>query len=283
MNAHSTLAADPETTAITVRDLRFHRTHAPSRWWLGGNPVATAWHNALSASFPRGEAFFIESVKACRDGAPPRLEAEIRDFVKQEVNHSREHIAFNRAVTDAGYDVSRIDAHISEMLDMTKGRKPVVNLAATMALEHFTAIMAHEFLTQPRHFAGSEPESEAMWRWHAIEEIEHKAVAYDTYRHATRGWRRGRRWLLKAIMMLTITRHFVPHRIRDTLDLLEQDGITGWKARRRVLWYLFGTPGVLRRLIPAWIAYFLPGFHPWNQDDRHLIAAAEAGLAPGPA
>ena len=84
-------------------------------------------------------------------------------------------------------------------------------------------------------------------------------------------------------MMVVITKNFVPHRIRDTLDLLEQDGLKGWKVKARVLWYLFGTPGVLRRLIPAWIAYFLPGFHPWDQDDRHLIAQAEAGLAASPA
>ena len=166
MNAHSTMEPDQETPTITVRDLRFHRDARPSRWWLNGDPVATAWHNALSLTFPRGEAFFIESVKACRDGAPPLLAEEIRAFVRQEVNHSREHLAFNRTVTDAGYDVSRIDAHVSEMLDMTKGRPAVVNLAATMALEHFTAIMAHEFLTQPRHFKGAEPEAEAMWRWH---------------------------------------------------------------------------------------------------------------------
>lgn len=278
MNAHSTMEPDQETPTITVRDLRFHRDARPSRWWLNGDPVATAWHNALSLTFPRGEAFFIESVKACRDGAPPLLAEEIRAFVRQEVNHSREHLAFNRTVTDAGYDVSRIDAHVSEMLDMTKGRPAVVNLAATMALEHFTAIMAHEFLTQPRHFKGAEPEAEAMWRWHAIEEIEHKAVAYDTWLHATKGWKRRKRWILKALMMLIITKNFVPHRIRDTLDLLEQDGLKGWKVKARVLWYLFGTPGVLRRLIPAWIAYFLPGFHPWDQDDRHLIAGAEAGL-----
>jgi predicted metal-dependent hydrolase len=283
MNAHSTMEPDQETPAITVRDLRFNRDARPSRWWLNGDPVATAWHNALSLTFPRGEAFFIESVKACREGTPPELEAEIRAFVRQEVNHSREHLAFNRAVTDAGYDVSRIDAHVSEMLDMTKGRPAVVNLAATMALEHFTAIMAHEFLTQPRHFKGSEPQAEAMWRWHAIEEIEHKAVAYDTYLHATKGWKRRKRWMLKAVMMVVITKNFIPHRIRDTLDLLEQDGLKGWKVKARVLWYLFGTPGVLRRLIPAWIAYFLPGFHPWDQDDRHLIAKAEAGLAAQPA
>jgi predicted metal-dependent hydrolase len=75
------------------------------RWWLGGDPFATAFMNALSVTFPKGEAFFIESVKHFRDGASPKLAGEIRAFVQQEVMHSREHVAFNKRVTDAGYDI----------------------------------------------------------------------------------------------------------------------------------------------------------------------------------
>ncbi|MFT4026955.1 MAG: metal-dependent hydrolase [Novosphingobium sp.] len=265
-------APTPGDLAITVRDRRFGRGGSATRWWLNGDPVATAWHNALSATFPRGEAFFIESVRAHREGAPPKLAEEIRAFTQQEVNHSREHLAFNRAAAAQGYELGRIEAHVQEMLDLAKDRPQIVNLAATMALEHYTAMMAHLMLADPRLFAGGDPELTEMWRWHAVEEIEHKGVAYDTFLHATQGWSRWRRWKLKAIMMLVITRNFIPHRIRDTLDLLAQDGITGFAARRRVIWYLFGRPGVLRRLIPAWIAYFLPGFHPWNHDDRALIA-----------
>jgi len=265
--------------AITVRDLRFGRGSQPRRWWLGGDPVASAWHNALSATFPRGEAFFIESVKACREGAGPELDAAIRNFVRQEVNHSREHVAFNRLTVGAGYDLSRIDAHVSELLEQTRGKPPAVNLAITMALEHFTAMFAHEFLAHPQHFVGAEPEAAAMWRWHAIEEIEHKAVACDTYRHFTRGWPRRRRWLLRCMMMWLVTRKFLHHRFVDALDLLAQDGITGWRARTRLLHYLLVRPGVLRRIFPEWLGYFRPGFHPWQRDDRGLIALAEAELA----
>lgn len=262
----------PGDLAITVRDRRFGRGTTAMRWWLNDDPVATAWHNALSATFPRGEAFFIESVKAHRDGAPAPLAEEIRAFVQQEVNHSREHIAFNKAVAAQGYDLSRIDAHVAEMLAMTKDRPAIVNLAATMALEHYTAMMAHLLLADPRLMTGGDPELAELWRWHAVEEIEHKGVAYDTFLHATRDWSRARRWRLKALTMLLITKNFITHRIRDTLDLLAQDGITGWRAKWRVTAYLFGQPGVLRRLIPSWISYFLPGFHPWNHDDRALIA-----------
>ena len=115
MTAHDkTLTPNPE---ITVRDERFNRTNTPSRWWAG-EPFGTAWHNALSGTFPRGEAFFIESVKAFREGTDPKLAAEIRAFVKQEINHTREHIAFNRLAADAGYDMDMIDRRTKELLDL---------------------------------------------------------------------------------------------------------------------------------------------------------------------
>ncbi|MEJ5978632.1 metal-dependent hydrolase [Novosphingobium sp. PS1R-30] len=273
-------AASPAPTdlAITVRDRRFSRVDKP-RWWLNGDPIATAWLHSLSATFPRGEAFFIESVKAFREGVSPQLAEEIRAFVAQEINHSREHIAFNRSATDAGYDLSAIDAHVVEWLEITRSRPMIFNLAATIALEHFTAMMAHEFLLRPEYFEGAHPDSAAMWRWHAIEEIEHKGVAYDTYLHATRGWSRWKRWKLKSLVMLAVTRDFVHNRIRDTLQLLAQDGITGPRVRWKLLAYLFWSPGVLRRILPAWLGYFRPGFHPWNHDDRALIARAAADFA----
>ncbi|MEA3263974.1 MAG: metal-dependent hydrolase [Pseudomonadota bacterium] len=261
----------PADLTITVRDQRFGRQNKPGRWWLNNDPIATGWHNALSATFPRGEAFFIEAVKAHREGAGPKLEAEIRAFVKQEINHTREHIAFNRAAVDAGYDLDAIDQRVAANLELTKDRPAILNLAVTMALEHYTAMMAQEFLANPQHFAGAEPETAAMWRWHAIEEIEHKGVAYDTWLHATKDWTRYKRWKVKSLMMLIVTTNFIRNRWQDTLELLKQDGLSGWKVKAKLAWYLVGTPGVLRRIFPAWLSYFLPGFHPWNHDDRALI------------
>ena len=263
-------APTPEDLTITVRDERFNRGTTPRRWWAG-EPFGTAWHNALSATFPRGEAFFIEAVKAHREGADPKLEAEIRAFVKQEINHTREHIAFNRLAEDAGYDIKAIDQRVAELLALTKDRPAIANLAVTMALEHYTAMMAAEFLANPQHFKDADAEVRDMWRWHAAEEIEHKGVAYDTWIHATKDWTPFRRWKVRSIVMLTVTARFFKNRWVDSLNLLEQDGITGWKAKWGLFKYLTVSPGVVRRIFPAWLAYFKPGFHPWDHDDRHLI------------
>lgn len=266
----------PAANALTVRNRRFDRKDTISHHWLAGDPVASAWFTALSASFPRGEAMFIEAVKAHRDGAEPALAAQICDFIRQEVNHSREHLAFNRATEASGYDLTAIDSRVAGLVALTQSKPPLVQLAITTALEHFTAIFSHQFLTRPEHFGHAEANLSELWRWHAVEEIEHKAVAFDTLLHATRGWKPLRRWLLRAAVMADVTCRFLHNRWVDALELLAQDGITGWRARWRLFAYLWLRPGILARVFPAWANWFRPGFHPWQTDDRHLIAAYQA-------
>ncbi|RKS92180.1 metal-dependent hydrolase [Sphingosinicella microcystinivorans] len=266
----------PADLTITPRDRRFGRGMRQDRWWMRGDPIATAFYNAMSITFPRGEAFFVESVRAFRDGVPPKLEREINAFIKQEVMHSREHVSFNKRVAEAGYEIGHLEDVVVESLEMTKGRPQILNLAVTMALEHYTAIMAQRMLGDIDYWKDADPALVAMWKWHAIEEIEHKGVAYDTWLHATRDWSRWKRWKVKTIMMLLVSKEFWKKRFQGMLYLLKQDGIEGLGARARILWFWFGRPGVVRKLIPAWSAFFLPGFHPWNHDDRKLIALADS-------
>ena len=126
MNSPNSVRPQPETIStptppgheITPRDRRFGRgkNFDPGKFWQNGDPVATAFYNCLSLTFPRGEAFFIESVKEFRDRTPPKLQKEIRAFVQQEVIHSREHLALNRRVEESGYDTSRIEQRITDSL-----------------------------------------------------------------------------------------------------------------------------------------------------------------------
>lgn len=271
--------ATPTDLVITPRDRRFGRDAALSRWWMGGDAVKTAIFNALSVTFPRGEAFFIDSVRKHRDGADPRLAAEIQAFTKQEVVHSREHLAFNRRVTEAGYDTSRLEKSVEDRLAVIGTKAPIASLAVTMALEHFTAILAHALLANTRYLKDSDRESGDLWRWHAIEEIEHKGVAYDTWMLATRNWPRRKRWTVKSVVMLSVTHNFLIHRTAGILDLLRQDGLSGPRVWARLAWLTLGYPGIVRAIALPWASYFLPGFHPWKHDDRALIVDAELKLA----
>src|SRR5689334_22932763 len=276
----ATTLPTPADLSITPRDRRFGREAATPRLWHGGRVEATAIYNALSSTFPIGEAYFVESVRAVRHGAPPKLAEEIKGFTTQEAIHSREHDAFNKRATSSGYDLAKLEEWVEQRLAITKERPPIVNVAATMALEHFTAILAHELLANPKHLDGAEAETADLWRWHAVEEIEHKGVAYDTWLWATRDWPRFKRWKVKAKVMLLVTRNFLVDRTAGSLELMRQDGVTGLKAWWLLLAYLWVRPGMFRKIAGAWLKYFLPGFHPWNEDDRHLLDAYAASVTP---
>lgn len=260
-----------EAVAIQPRDERFSRTPLERRWWLDNDAVATAFYNAMSASFPHGEASFIETLRHFRKDADPRLAAEIDGFIKQELSHAREHLALNRRITKSGYDVSPLEDRVDSRLKLLRQRGPIAGLAGTIALEHITAIFAHQVLANPRHMRGADPEVAILWRWHCMEEVEHKGVAYDAWIQATRHWSKWKRWSVRSKMMLFITRRFLWDRWCGTMELLRQDGITGPRAWLAGFWLGFVRPGMIRQILFGWAHFFRPGFHPWQHDDRHLI------------
>lgn len=264
---------------IHKRDLKFGRqTPPPPRWWHSGDPGRTAFFNALSSTFPVGEKFFMTSVRHFRDDTPQPLRSQIDDFIYQEAMHSREHVVFNRQAQDVGYDIAPLEDRARRTIAWVKRRSPIQQLAATCALEHFTATLAHDALANPEHLAGATDETRRLWQWHAIEEIEHKAVAFDTYLHAARGMTRFRRWLKRSTVMCVTTIRFHYVIFRNTADLLRQDGCNDFATWRRLLGYLYGRPGPLRVLLRGVFAYMRPGFHPWEIDDRSLLAGALAAL-----
>ena len=272
-------AANRFVPEIFVRNPRFCRNGTLSRAWLGDNAVATAWFTALSASFPRGEAYFIQSLRANPESLPPRLAADVAAFIAQESNHSREHDVFNRLAAQAGHDLSAIDARLAAFIAQTGTASNFVNLLVTACLEHFTAIIARDVLTHPELFARVDPEIHALSRWHALEEIEHKGVAFDVWMHVARQLSPRRRYKIRCKLMLKVSIAFLLHRTRDARELLEQQGVPRREARRLLRAYLWGRGGALRRILGDWARWMRPGFHPWDQDDRALLAAERLSAA----
>lgn len=276
----SPTAASPleDRPAITVRDIHFGPQVVGAKHWLGGDPFATAFFNALSVTFPAGERFFMDSVRRFKDELPPKLQAEATAFVTQEALHTREHLVFNKRVTDQGYDISKLEARTKHRLGLARARGPRAQLAVTIALEHFTAILANALLSNPKHLEGAGPEAQAMWRWHAIEEIEHKAVAFDTYMAVHRKSFALTRWFRRSTAMFLATILLFDAIGRNMRDLLAQDGIKGWRALKGSLHYVFVKPGVMRQVFGSYLTYYWPGFHPWKHDDSALVKDAERDL-----
>lgn len=271
--------ATPAEHELIVRDQRFDRNHKTPRWWHSNDPVATAWYNSVSASLPRGEAFFIDTMRQFRDQVPPKIAAEMKAFTTQEINHTREHVAFNRLVSDHGYNVESIDQGIQSMLALTEGRPKEFNLAITIALEHFAAMISHHLLADPRYLEGADPVAADIWRWHATEEIEHKGITYDVWLHATKDWSRFKRYRVKTLIAVLITKKYFGNRVRDAIGLLEQDGFTRSQAKRKLYAFLWWKPGMMRRMFWEWSKILMPGYHPWNLDDRALINKPDSPYA----
>jgi uncharacterized protein len=269
----------PADLTITPRDLKIDRAANNGRWWHGGDPIATAYFNALSASFPQGETFFIETVRRYRDQMNGVLLEQIDAFIKQEALHTREHVAFNKLLKSAGYDTSTMDAETRRRIDKARSRDPLVQLAITVALEHFTAIMAHALLTESKPMPGAPDEVLRLWQWHAIEEIEHKAVAFDTFMAVTKHLKPRQRWKLRNYTMALITLQFWHSNFQRMADFFRQDKMNSVVTWLKVIHYLAVKPGMLRRTFLPYLSYYRPTFHPWNHDDRKLIAAIESKLA----
>ena len=182
--------------SFPVRRMNFNFDHVPE-YWANNSAGITHFMTALSALFPDGEKLFIDSVRAVRYHPAIKdneaLQKEISAFIGQEAMHTQEHVGFNASAQKYGHDVAKYERETGRLIQATRkwfarAVKPfgmtqeMVDLTATTALEHFTATIASELLRNPHiQELMTDPTMSYMWYWHAVEENEHKAVAFDVY------------------------------------------------------------------------------------------------------
>jgi predicted metal-dependent hydrolase len=232
--------------------------------WADDNPVLTAFMSALSATFPPGERFFIESVRHYAERVTdPALKERIRGFIGQEANHTKEHIAFNAFLATRGYPVAQIEKRVERILRrIAKRSSPASNLAQTAALEHLTAFLASAVLEEPQVIERTHPTVAAFWTWHAIEEVEHRSVAFDVYKQFVDDE------FLRLRTMALITFFFSVANTARTVAILSDRGeLLNGKAWFQAVDTLFGREGLLRKAMPLYRAYYRRDFHP----DQHEI------------
>jgi predicted metal-dependent hydrolase len=245
---------------------------AVPRYWFANDPVLTHFLNALSLSFPEGEQFFVDSVRHFRDVATdPVRQKDISGFIGQEAMHSLEHKGFNAMLAAQGYGEVTEKGHAVARYLCNEGRKrlsPRAQLAITAGLEHITAILANAMLKHPELLAEMDENVRLLWVWHAIEETEHKAVAFDLYKDIDPGYvMRVRAFLTGSLGLLLYAQAY-------TWRFLKQDGL-----HRRPLALARGTFRLARFLgaaLPDYLDYLRPGFHPWDDDNSALIARYKA-------
>ncbi|AWN14588.1 metal-dependent hydrolase [Salinisphaera sp. LB1] len=228
------------------RDLHFLPPAGRIGDWHVAGPNATQFMNALSLLFPAGERMFIDAVRSYRDDIPdPDLKKAATAFIGQEAMHSREHIGYNQLMEEAGLPANKLDTFTWDPLDIIQHKTPKSTpLAATIAREHYTALMGDMLLRHPEQLAGSQEDYARMWRWHALEEIEHKAVAYDVYEQCI--GRGPRNWLERSGAMIVATGLFWPIVFAFYWQMSRADPkcrAAGWRGHLKMLNFTFGRPG----------------------------------------
>lgn len=169
----------PATATITPRTFSVDLSAVP-RHWMAGRPVPTHLVNGLNLLFPIGERFFVRSVNAyLEELSDPALIAEVKAFFSQEGKHASTHDRVNQHLRDQGFQIDgflRVYRRGVEAIE--RALPPVLRLAATAATEQFTAVMAEAAFSSPL-LEHADPAMKALLAWHALEEIEHRAVAFD--------------------------------------------------------------------------------------------------------
>ncbi|WP_374594103.1 metal-dependent hydrolase [Aquabacterium sp.] len=235
------------------------------RYWFGGDAFKTRFFDAMSTIFPEGERFFIMCVRDYRDQvSDPRLQQEIRDFIRQEGQHSMIHNQFNDRLKAQGIDVDKLEAFQRKyMTELTrKLRSRPFTLAMTAAAEHMTAIMAHSFFERREVLELADPRMRAMYAWHAMEEVEHKAVAFDVMQQVARVG-----YLRRVLAMLEVSLAFPIHTFLIVRYMLKVDGFGAWQRAglfAKGLWWLYKPGGLFSSVLGHYAQYYKPGFHPWQ-------------------
>jgi predicted metal-dependent hydrolase len=263
----------PEGLKVTYRRMKFPFEEGFDRYWHGGSPFRSLFWTQMSTAFEPGEQFFIDSARALKTKIKdPALLEELAEFCRQEGHHTAQHLKFDRMNEALGIDVAGCRKRYSKVLDRARANMdPMEMLAATTALEHFTAGFAHMFFENPSCSAGADPRVVALWAWHAAEEAEHKATCFDIYKQA------GGNYPQRVIIMVGAWFMILWVALLNTAILLHKDKKLFTRDTLRGIGYLFGRRGIVSGLLPAFFHYFKPRFHPWKEDNAHRIREWEAG------
>jgi predicted metal-dependent hydrolase len=264
------------TRTVTTRRIDFDRHQLDEKHFVDDDLLFSNILAVLSAMFPHGEEFFVRTVRRYRDEiADPELKRQIAGFIGQESVHGREHDRFNELLHQHGYPTRAIDADIEKLFAIVVRAVPRnAQIAMTAFMEHVTAVVGEHLLTDPAfEHQDVDDELRDMLRWHALEECEHKAVAFDTMRavdpsEVTR--------LAGMALTLAIVGPFLAGALARSIasDPAARDPRRLLRSARRLPANPFARLTILCRLV----GYVRPGFHPDDHDSAAVVERWRAEL-----
>lgn len=253
---------------IVRSNLDFQLSEIP-RYWFAGDPFLTRMFDALSLTFPDGERYFIQSVRLFRDQIQdPDLKQRVADFIRQEAQHGIAHDKMNQVMKDQGMPVDQFIQRLNKIFKFElKYRSPQYNIAMTAAAEHLTALMAETFYGEKDTLKDAHPYVRALFAWHAIEEMEHRDVAFDVMQQVGNVPELTRKMAL--VLTTGLMFGFTLYRANVMLRYDGFSRIQRLKMNARGLQWLLGKNGKLRKMKPQFQDWFKPDFHP----SQHPIIA----------
>jgi predicted metal-dependent hydrolase len=267
----------PAYPAVQPRRIRFNYPVASlDRHYVQGDLVMSHVIAHLSSVFPEGEDFFVRSVRHFADQiTEPELKERVKGFIGQEVTHGREHRELNDRLAQMGYPTARVDRMVRRQLKFVERRlSPLSCLAMTAADEHFTAVFAETLLGDERaRVLLGESEVRSMLLWHAVEESEHRSVAFDVYRAV--GGSEKRRIRVMRIIRITFPLSVA---INSLISLLSDRAAYHPIRLFRSFAGLRHSPFLTRAVFHRLSDYNRPGFHPDDHDNTALLEHWESEL-----
>ena len=237
--------------------------------WNDSSPFKTQFLNSLSVNFPDGERFFIDSIKPYKHRiTDPAKLAEIDEFIKQENWHRYVHTQYTDWMEHKGLPAKQIESRMAVFwAGIRNFWSDRACLAATVCIEHITAVNSELFLKFRTSLKRMHPHFEQVWRWHGIEEIEHKSVAMDVYQSigGTVGQRR--------IAMCFVLAYYTYYMFKNTFILLHADKqLWRWQTLKDAWVMLFDKQsGVIRCSAPHMIDFMRADWHPNQTDHSKLL------------
>ena len=263
----------PKALGITVRKAQFN-PKAIRRHYFANSPIMSHLLTALSSTFPIGEQFFVHSVRNVRDKVKDeKLQAQIAAFIGQEAMHSKAHAEFNDAWLSDDYNLDRFQAWLARKDQYVKNLHPKIQLAITCAFEHFTALLGGYILRHPEVLSTLDDDVVKLWVWHAIEEIEHRAVAFDVYQ-AVYGDDKIRRMIMRSV-----TTGFASLTLYSATKLFMQDRKKSLPKIGGNIFGLYLLAKMLIQMLPEYLSYYQKGFHPTDIDYSKIVLYWKERLA----
>ncbi len=264
-------AGHVEPRAIQPREkLDFQLSDDIPRFWNGGDPFKTRLFDAMSLTFPIGERYFISSVRNYRDQiTDPKLLQEVKDFTRQEAQHGIVHTLFNDLLARQGLKTEWTQRFLDAKFKWQLKRwSRSFNLSYTAAAEHLTAMMCSTFMEREDIVGPFDPRVRAMYAWHSVEEVEHKAVAFDVLTQVAKaGYFTRIAGLIYFSIEYPIGVMFMMNR------MFKEDGFN-WRERlglwAKGLWWLYKPGGVFLPALGYYLSYYKPGFHPWQHGEMSM-------------